>query len=220
MSFNTKMALTLMVLIVFISCKKDEAHKVSVAGSSAHATTSSANSEATVQQSSTGDVGKVLPQMDACALLTSSDIESVQREAVKEVKLSGSFDGGLSVSQCFFVLPTFTNSISLQLTQKGQGAGARDPREFWNNIFHGERKMERERERGQEEVVKKEEDEKEPAPQRVSGVGDEAFWLASHVGGTLYVLKGPDYLRISVGGAGKDKIAKSKALAQKVLTRL
>ncbi len=68
--------------------------------------------------------------------------------------------------------------------------------------------------------MKKEEDEKEPAPQRVSGVGDEAFWLASHVGGTLYVLKGSDYLRISLGGAGKDKIAKSKALAQKVLTRL
>ena len=218
MSFNAKMVLTLMVLIVLISCKKDD--KVPVAGSSAHATTSSANPEATVQQSATGGVGKVPPRIDACALLTSSDIESVQREAVKEVKLSGSFDGGFSVSQCFFVLPTFTNSISLQLTQKGQGTGARDPREFWNNIFHGEREMERERERGQEEVVRKEEGEKEPAPRRVSGVGEEAFWLASHVGGTLYVLKGPDYLRISVGGVGKDKIAKSKALAQKVLTRL
>ena len=220
MSFNAKMVLTLMVLTALISCKKDEAQKVPVAGSSAQTTTSSAIPEATVQQSSTGGVGEVRSQMDACALLTSSDIESVQREAVKEVKLSGSFDGGFSVSQCFFVLPTFTNSISLQLTQKGQGIEARDPREFWNSIFHGERKIERERERGQEEVVKNEEDEKEPTPQRVSGVGDEAFWLASHVGGTLYVLKGPDYLRISVGGVGKDKIVKSKALAQKVLTRL
>src|SRR5258705_10140795 len=154
MSFNAKMVLTLMVIVVFIGCKEDEAHKVPVAGSSAGATTSSANPEATVQQSATGGVGKVPSPMDACALLTSSDIESVQREAVKEVKLSGFFDGGFSVSQCFFVLPTFTNSISLQLTQKGQGTGARDPREFWNNIFHGERKMERERERSQEEDVK------------------------------------------------------------------
>jgi hypothetical protein len=42
------------------------------------------------------------------------------------------------------------------------------------------------------------------------------------VGGALYVLKGNNYIRISVGGAGDqaDKIRKSKALAQSILGRL
>jgi len=53
-------------------------------------------------------------------------------------------------------------------------------------------------------------------------VGDEAFWIASRVGGALYVLKGNSYLTVSVGGAADEKtrIEKSKALAQRALVRL
>ena len=56
----------------------------------------------------------------------------------------------------------------------------------------------------------------------VRGVGDEAFWSASRVGGALYVLKRDRYLRISVGGAGgiEAKLKKSKTLALKALNRI
>ena len=163
------------------------------------------------------------PKTDACALLTNSEVESVQKENIKETKLTGASLRGLSLSQCFFTLPTFTNSISLQVTQKGEGAGARDPKGFWRETFHQKQQTEKEREKDREKAAKKEEDEEESAPpQKVNGVGDEAFWMGSRVGGALYVLKGNNYLRISVGGSGDttEKIKKSKALAQKVIPRL
>ena len=60
------------------------------------------------------------------------------------------------------------------------------------------------------------------APEKVNGLGDEAFWIASRVGGALYVLKKDVFFRISVGGAGdeKAKLKKSKTLAQQVLKRV
>lgn len=160
---------------------------------------------------------------DACALLTSEEIKAVQGEPTKETKLTARSDGGFSISQCFFTLPTFTNSISLAITQQADGQGARDPKEFWKETFHRdavevkrEREREREREKGEDEV------EKETEPEKVSGVGDEAFWMGSRVGGALYVLKGNSYVRISIGGAAdqESKIKRSKALAQKIVSRL
>ena len=57
---------------------------------------------------------------------------------------------------------------------------------------------------------------------KIDGLGDEAFWTGTRVGGALYVLKGNCYIRISVGGAGspEQKIEKSKTLAADVLKRL
>ena len=67
-------------------------------------------------------------------------------------------------------------------------------------------------------------EEEHAPPKKISGVGDEAFWFGSRVGGALYVLKGEKdlFIRISVGGADNEetKINKSKALAQKALKRL
>lgn len=168
---------------------------------------------------------------DACALLTSQEIRSVQGEPLKETKGSGSAEKGFSISQCFFTLPTFNNSISLVVTQKGDGADSRDPKEFWEATFDKESEGERERdqksakEREKEKARDKnrEEEEEEAAPpQKIAGVGDEAFWTGSRVGGALYVLKGSTYLRVSVGGAGdqQSKINKSKALARLALKRL
>jgi hypothetical protein len=160
------------------------------------------------------------PRLDACAMLTSQEIQSIQGEGLKESKLSESSANGLHVSQCFFALPTFTNSISLAITQRAAGPGARDPREFWKDTFHsgkepkndGDRKKDREKEEG----------EKSKPPQQISGIGDEAFWTASRTAGVLYVLKGSSYLRISIGGRGdqQTELSKSKALAQKVIARL
>jgi Protein of unknown function (DUF1573) len=150
---------------------------------------------------------------DACSLLNSKDIESVQGEALKEPKSSGQTAGGLAVSQCYFGLATPSNSISLTLTQRSDSPDARDPKEFWKETFHSDENEEKGREEGEKKAA---------PPEKIDGVGDEAFWLSNRVGGELYVLKGDQFFRISVGGAGDKttKIDKSKKLAQMVLTRL
>jgi len=187
------------------------------------------NGEPTATTSGATTRGKI----DACALLTSQEIRSVQGEPLKETKASGSAEKGFSISQCFFTLPTFNNSISLVVTQRGDGADGRDPKEFWEATFDRESEGDRERERDKKSEKEREkekardknrEEEEEEAvpPQKIAGVGDEAFWTGSRVGGALYVLKDSSYIRVSVGGAGnqQSKINKSKALARLALKRL
>jgi hypothetical protein len=206
------------------------------------ANTSSGTSENSTTQSSPAQIGSAgspsaaqvataaKPRVDACALLNSKEIAAVQGEALKETKLSGQAGGGLQISQCFFTLPTFSNSISLLVAQKGDGADAKEPKDFWRETFHkdGGEEKDRDRDKKDRDKDKKagrrgEEEEKESTPpQRVSGVGNDAFWVGSRVAGALYVLKGNAYIRISVGGSGDQasKINKSKTLAQKVIARL
>jgi hypothetical protein len=153
--------------------------------------------------------------VDACALLTGKEIKTVQGEDLKETKPSGKMIGGFTISQCYFTLPTLSNSVSLTLVQRGEGTEARDPKEHWREIFDPERNAEK---KGEEEAEK----EKVTPPEKIAGVGDEAFWTGNRVGGELYVLKGNNYIRISVGGPGdqSSKIKKSRDLAEKVLKRL
>jgi hypothetical protein len=115
---------------------------------------------------------------------------------------------GLSVSQCYFELPTAANSVVLTVTR--QAEGGRDPSQGWQDMFHRERRSESKAESAEEE------------PQKIDGLGEEAFWTGTRVGGALFVLKGNCYIRISVGGAGDQakKIEKSKKLAENVLKRL
>ena len=216
-------SLFFIAILFFVSCKNNQ-----------HANTTNtpaASSTQAVAPASPSPVGSaatsdgVKPKTDACALLTTAEIEAVQKEAVKETKLTGSSQRGFSVSQCFFTLPTFNNSISLQVTQRAEGSGARDPREFWRETFHGESESERERKRDKREKKERggeEEEEERSPPQKVSGVGDEAYWVGSRVGGGLYVLKGNAYLRVSIGGSGSqaDRLQRLKSLAQKVADRL
>ncbi|HJP93290.1 MAG TPA: DUF3558 family protein [Pyrinomonadaceae bacterium] len=192
----------LLSLLVLAGCGRSETSQKAPAASLATASPQQSTTAATSPQ--------VKPKLDACAMLTSQDIESVQGETLKETKLSEKSADGLNVSQCFFTLPTFTNSISLSVTQKADGPGARDPRQFWRETFH------REKDRGEEEEA-----ESRP-PQKISGIGDEAFWMTSPAAGILYVLKGSSYVRISIGGRGdqQTKLSKSKALARKVIDRL
>jgi hypothetical protein len=144
----------------------------------------------------------------ACTLLTKEEIQAVQGETFKDTKPSHKSAAGLSVSQCYFELPTAANSVVLTVTRKA--AGGRDPSQGWQDMFHSERRSER-----KEEGAEKE-------PQKIDGLGEEAFWTGTRVGGALFVLKGNCYIRISVGGAGDQaqKIEKSKTLAESVLKRL
>jgi len=170
-------------------------------------------------------------EIDVCALLTSKDLQAVQGEPLKETKPSARSEGGFMISQCFYSMPTFTNSISLLVAQKGETAGARDPKEFWKEIFQraAEEEKERTKEKEKESAGDKdknkagaEEEERGAPPQKIAGLGDDAYWTGNRVGGALYALKGNTYIRISVGGPGNQeaKIKKTRTLAQIILKRL
>ncbi len=111
------------------------------------------------------------------------------------------------------------------MAQRGEGTGAQDPKDFWRNTFHEEKAIENDKDRDGDRDKKKrgeEEEEESSPPQKVPGIGDEAYWMGSRVGGALYVLKGNAYVRVSIGGPAdqSDKIKRSKTLAQKALARL
>ena len=167
----------------------------------------------------------VKPKVDACTLLTSDEIKAVQGEDVKETTPSNRSTGDFIVSQCYYGLPTPSNSISLTLTERNPGKqGGQSVKEFWEQTFgKDEKKGEGKKEEKKKPEARREGEEEESAPlEPVRGLGDEAFWSASRIGGALYVLKRDSFLRISVGGKGdaETKLKKSKMLAQKALRRM
>lgn len=173
-------------------------------------------------------------RIDACTLLSSKEIQAIQGEPLQETKSSTKVEGGFGVSQCFFSLPTFTNSISLVVMQRGDGPGARDPKEFWREHFSNvdtdsearekDRDQDREKDREPRNQGRAEAEEGEESAKavKISYVGDEAFWGGNPVGGALYVLKGSVFVRVSVGGSSEQQaqINKARALARIVLKHL
>lgn len=146
-------------------------------------------------------------RIDPCALLTSDELKAVQTEALQTALPSEREYGEYFIAQCYYQLPTITNSVVLNVTTpKERGKSVKG---FWR-ITHAEAgggtKLE----------------EKESRPEKISGVGDDAYWEASGMAGALYVLRKDVIIRISVGGASdiQTKLEKSKALAQKALARL
>ena len=220
MTYKSGFLFVLTVIMFLSGCRSAQQTQTTIAPTASPAASGAPSPAAPTTTTASSDGVKT--KTDACALLTNAEIEAVQKEAVKETKLSGSSQGGFAVSQCFFTLPTFNNSISLQITQRADGSASREPREFWRETFHPESKSEKEREREKKERGREEEEKEGAPPQKISGVGDEAFWVGGRIGGSLYVLKGNSYLRVSIGGAGpqSDKIQRLKSLAQKVAERL
>ncbi len=199
------------------------------------APTASGSPEAAASPAEPAAAGNTAPatapgSKDACKLLTSGDLQAVQGEPLKDTKGTNRAEGGFFVSQCYFMLPTFSKSAVLTVTAAGKGEGARNPKQYWREIFHPKAEASGREDRGREKSKGKEgkepgeveiEQEKTP-PQKVPGLGDEAFWEPSRIGGALYVLKGDVFIRISIGGLDnpETKMKKSETLAQKVLPRL
>ena len=151
--------------------------------------------------------------IDACSLLTTKEIEAIQGAPLKETKRTVNSQGGLTVSQCYFLLPMIADSIVVTVTQRANDSNGRDPKQSWNEIFHGDK----------EKTKAREGEEKEPAaPEKITSLGDEAFWMPRRYGGRLYVLRGNIYISVGVGSPGDQaiKIQRSKALAEIVLKRL
>ena len=143
---------------------------------------------------------------EACALLAPADVKDVQGEEPVETKPSEQVDGAIVVRHCFYRLADFSKSISLSAGTVG--------RAYWERMFAGRPDEEEEEEREREG--------KRDVRVRIRRLGDEAFWLPSPVGGTLYVRQGDNMLRIAMGGKSSDadRRAKVVTLARHALPRL
>jgi hypothetical protein len=159
---------------------------------------------------------------NACQMLTQRDIARVQGESFKSVKLTESDENGLRVSQCFYALPSFSNSISVDV-MRGKTAT------FWSGHFANAREAkDDDKDRDRTMAMKtappsrEAEEEHENSARKVTGIGDAAVWSGNRVAGALYVLKGDTIVRISVGGGGsqEQKIERSKKLAARALRKL
>jgi hypothetical protein len=211
-------------LLVFAGCASKDSNSPASSNSPGSSTTTaspSTNSSAATQP--------VKSRIDTCSLLTSDDIKSVQGEAYQDAKRSDRQDGDFIIGQCYFALPTTANSVVLNLTTAREG-GSTSARKFWETTFARSaeappaREKEKEKDREKEKSGERREagEEESPKPEKIAGLGEDAYWIASQVGGALYVLKGDEFFRISVGGAGdaRSKLNKSKTLAQHVLKKL
>jgi hypothetical protein len=243
---NTRI-IALLSLLIVSGCSRSAIQQPAVVGTSSVPSVSLPSALSQASESSQPAASEALaakPRIDACALLTSKEVKAVQGEELKEAKSAAQSAGGFAISQCFFTLPTFSNSISLMVAEKGNGPDATEPEEFWRERFHEDmdqhddkdrarerekdRAREREKDKGSERVAQHDqkrgeaEEEEGAPPQKISGVGDEAYWVGNRIGGALYVLKGDAYLRISIGGPldQTGKIRKSRVLAKNALARL
>ena len=177
------------------------------------------------QKAKTGAASKPDAKIDPCSLITSDEVLKIQGSSVREVKPSETSDSSFRFYQCFYTAEIFNESVSLAVTQRNPaGDKPRDPKEFWKETFGKYAGGARERE-GDEEKKKSlaEEDQDRAAPpKRVEGLGDDAWWTASRMGGAIYVLKDNVFIRVSVGGTGNEqsKMEKAKALATKAVSRL
>lgn len=180
-----------------------------------------------------------VPKSVTCALLSGAEIRQVQGEEPTDAQGSEHLSGGLSMSQCFYRLPTFNKSVSLEVVRASTDALTQGSvKDYWRQKFlvgageSGEREGER---REREEELKREkakgqvregghtererEGEEETRTRRVAGMGDEAYWSGGERGGALFVLRKDTVISVSVGGPEDEagKIRKAKALMEKVL---
>src|SRR5579864_2490332 len=157
---------------------------------------------------------------DPCALLTSADIQTVQGDAVQDTKPSTQPAGGLVMSQCLFRTASPSKSVSLAVASPGSVS----PRAFWQKQFHSGKPEPEEKEKDKVAGRKdaNEVEDESTRPRTIKGVGEQAYWIGSHMVGALYVLKGNTFLRISVGGVRSEaaRIQKSVVLARLALKRL
>lgn len=153
------------------------------------------------------------PLVDPCALLTREEVSEVQGSGVEDVKASKRSAPDVAVSQCYFQLPSNADSINVIVTQRIDSASPRDPRAVWHSMFLEPRPPKVGHD-GREKV--------QPHPEKIGGIGEDAYWTGGRFGGTLNVLQGDVMVQISVGGPGDEakKLDQLKQLAVKAVARL
>jgi hypothetical protein len=152
---------------------------------------------------------------DACSLVSKEEVELVQQTSVTDAKSSERSDGTFRISQCLYTSSEFSKSVTLSLIQVDPNqTSKRSPKDFWKEKFDPYE--------NEEPNANRDEKEQGPAPKKIIGLGDEAFWVSNRFGGILYIIKGNAFISIGIGGTDDEekKLEKSKALAQEALQRL
>ncbi|HWK12117.1 MAG TPA: hypothetical protein VNR64_18790 [Vicinamibacterales bacterium] len=155
------------------------------------------------------------PTIDACALVSSDDVGRILSAEIKSTRPVTETARGVLLYQCYVSTGT-ARSISIAVAGPMKTASRTvTPRQFWREQFHRSGRASTERGRRRDT-----DDERGVRP--VRGVGDEAFWSGTRVGGALYVLHGDTFIRVSVGGIQdeRERIEKSRQLAAAALDRL
>jgi hypothetical protein len=124
----------------------------------------------------------------ACSLVSKEEVESVQQTPITDAKSSDRSDGTFRISQCLYTAAEFSKSVNLALIQADPNESSkRSPKDFWKEKFDPYQNEEPKTNRGDEK-------EQDAAPKKITGLGDEAFWVSNRFGGILYILKGGLYL--------------------------
>jgi hypothetical protein len=158
---------------------------------------------------------------DACTLISKEEVESIQQSSVEEAKSSEPSNGTFRISQCLYTAADFSKSVNLALIRADPNQpNKRSPKDFWKEKFGAYELSENERDK--KAKTENGDEEKGPPPKKISGLGNEAFWVSNRFGGILYILKGDVFMSIGIGGNDDEetKLEKSKVLAQKALQRL
>lgn len=159
-------------------------------------------------------VARATQELDACTLLTSEEIARVQGQPVTAAKGTRMPNPQFTMAQCFYTLRSSSKGVSLSVAVPSADQPAA-PRDFWVDRFQKERERGK---RARAAAGREPEEDGEP----VAGIGDEAFWVGDVRVGSLYVLTGGRFFRISVGGVADpgQRRERSVALARAVLKRL
>jgi hypothetical protein len=213
---TTRLFVCFWPLIIICSCNKPaQPSATNSLSTAAPAPTSTQQSPAV-----SSPVQSAVPSFDCCSLLTVEEIEAVQGSSIRDKKNSERSANGLRMTQCFYTAAEYSQSVSLALTQiDPTDSTQRSVKAYWSETFGRESKSPP----GPEsEKQSKEEGKESGEMKKIEGLGDDARWSSTRVGGALYVLKNDTILRISLGGKDNEqtRIEKSKALAQKALARL
>lgn len=190
----------------------------------------------------TAAAAPALPRSATCLLISDEEMKAAQGESPTDAQGSEHTAEGVSMSQCFFRLPSFDKSVNLEVVSGGQGA----LREYWRKRFHPdaveareqlrrrdeEAKLRREEELKREREAggmreggrrKKNREEEHWRPERVAGLGEEAYWSGNQKMWTLAVLSRERVVRVALAGGPDiqaDNLKRATELARAVLKRL
>jgi hypothetical protein len=160
--------------------------------------------------------------INACTLISPGVIEKTLGEPLQNTKPTTQIVGEVLFSQCFYNLATFTKSISVAVTAPGPADVHHDAaRHLWEHWFHHAAAEKDEDSAQGKRRNESEEEEARAKAEPVTGIGDEAFWVRSFVG-NLYVRKGDQFVRISIGGkqTPEERLTTAKQLASDALKHM
>ncbi len=167
-------------------------------------------------------------KVDPCALMTAAEVGQIQRANIVGTQLNEVPTGQFVTSQCYYTSAEPDCSVTIAIIQRDPLRVSTDSiRKYWQEVYVASGEPAQAQGNGHE--VRKEtgaggekEEEKRVRAVKIDGIGEGAYWSGNRFGGVLYVLEREKILRLSAGGPAttEEKLEKSKALAQKSLSRL